>query len=331
MKLSEEKKKAGWKSVRLGDVAEEVRRKCTDPIAEGIEWSVRGEDFDSGSLRFSRKSTREEAGPTFTKYFKAGELLYMTRRAYLKKAAVPDFDGITANTTLILRNRDDSPMLPGLLPFIMQSDDFTKYAVDVSVGSTNPFTKWSDLKLFKFPLPPPARQKAILEVLQKVEVSLLALYQFELSAGLLMQQMLLSLFSNYFERNLSSFKALPNGSERMKLGNLLSVVPESGYSANEINGDSEWHVLNLNCLSRRGFVNNGYKSIAEKDFSSSKEVKHGDFLISRSNTRDLVGVVGIYAENEKKAIFPDTMWRLHLSKLTRLPKIYNGSIYSCLY
>ena len=163
--------KTGWKPVTLGDVAREFKLKIDDPASAGIERCVRGDDFDSGEIKFKRwGNVPEDMGPTFTKGFKAGHLLYMTRRAYLRKGAVVDFDGVCANTTLVLEALPQK-MLPELLPYIIQSDAFTEYAVSVSVGSTNPFTKWTDLKNFKFLLPPPQHQRGLVELMQGVEVA----------------------------------------------------------------------------------------------------------------------------------------------------------------
>jgi len=40
----------------------------------------------------------------------------------------------------------------------------------------------------------------------------------------------------------------------------------------------------------------------------------GDFLISRSNTQELVGLVGIFDEERDDVSFPDTMMRLHIDE-----------------
>ena len=60
-------------------------------------------------------------------------------------------------------------IIPGLLPFIIQSDAFFDWAEKTSSGSLSPRTKWKSLAEFEFPLPPIERQKEILEVLEKLE------------------------------------------------------------------------------------------------------------------------------------------------------------------
>ncbi|HDZ9287341.1 TPA: hypothetical protein RUZ31_003608, partial [Vibrio cholerae] len=41
-------------------------------------------------------------GPAFHRIFKKGQILYCSRRTYLKKVVIPDFDGITSNTTFVI-------------------------------------------------------------------------------------------------------------------------------------------------------------------------------------------------------------------------------------
>lgn len=168
MKLSEEKIKAGWQIVRFGDVAKEVNLTTSNPAADGLEFYVGLEHLDPQSLRLQRKGVITEDNPTFTRLFKPGQILFGKRRAYQKKAAVADFAGICSGDILVMEAKPGK-ILPGLLPFIVQSDLFFDHAVKTSSGSLSPRTKWKSLAEFEFPLPPPARQKAILEVLEKVE------------------------------------------------------------------------------------------------------------------------------------------------------------------
>ena len=91
-------------------------------------------------------------------------MLYGSRRTYLRKVAVAEFDGICANTTLVLEPKDGS-LLPELLPFIMQSESFTEFSVKNSKGSVNPYINWSDLARYEFPLPPLDEQRRIAEIL----------------------------------------------------------------------------------------------------------------------------------------------------------------------
>jgi type I restriction enzyme S subunit len=62
-------------------------------------------------------------GTTFTKRFAKGDVLFGKRRAYLKKVAVADFDGICSGDILVIRAKVKK-MLQGLLPYYISADAF---------------------------------------------------------------------------------------------------------------------------------------------------------------------------------------------------------------
>lgn len=107
-------------------------------------------------------------GTTFTKRFEAGDILFGKRRAYLKKVAVANFNGLCSSDILVLRAKKDK-ILPELLPFYIASESFIQHAVNTSAGSLSPRTKWKDLGEFELSIPDLETQKIILSVLQKIE------------------------------------------------------------------------------------------------------------------------------------------------------------------
>ena len=168
MQLTEQQKKEGWRIVKFGDVAKEVKGSTKDPLSEGIDRYVGLEHIDSQSVRLSRWGMVEDDNPSFTKKFSAGDILFGRRRAYLKKAAVPDFDGICSGDIIVMAPKGKD-LLPEMLPFIVQSDQFFDWAIKHSAGGLSPRTKFKSLADFEFPLPPRKRQEEMLEVLEKVE------------------------------------------------------------------------------------------------------------------------------------------------------------------
>jgi len=110
-------------------------------------------------------------GTTFTKKFSKGDVLFGKRRAYLKKVAIADFDGICSGDILVLRAKDKK-MLQELLPFYVSAEAFINHAVSTSAGSLSPRTKWKDLSLFEISIPDLKTQEKILEVFQQIETTL---------------------------------------------------------------------------------------------------------------------------------------------------------------
>lgn len=152
--------------VKFGDVVKEVKINI-DRTNNPYEYYVAGDHMDSEDLTIRRKGSfaTDDVGPAFTRLFKPGQILYGSRRTYLKKVAVADFEGICSNTTFVLETKDESILRQRLLPFIMLTDDFTKWSISKSKGSTNPYILFSDLANYVFELPDIARQDELVELL----------------------------------------------------------------------------------------------------------------------------------------------------------------------
>ena len=152
--------------VKFGDFVKEVKINI-DRNNNPYEYYVAGDHMDSEDLTIRRKGTfaTDDVGPAFTRLFKPGQILYGSRRTYLKKVAVADFEGICSNTTFVLETKDESKLRQRLLPFIMLTDDFTKWSISKSKGSTNPYILFSDLANYEFELPDISRQDELVELL----------------------------------------------------------------------------------------------------------------------------------------------------------------------
>lgn len=146
--------------VLLGDVAEEVRENYKEmdgnPAVVGLEHLIPGE------IRL--KEWSEDTNTTFTKAFHKGQVLFGRRRAYLKKAAVAPVDGICSGDITVISAKQDK-ILPELLPFVIQNDDFFDFAVGKSAGSLSPRVKWSRLKEYEFNLPSLSQQRKLTKLL----------------------------------------------------------------------------------------------------------------------------------------------------------------------
>ena len=152
--------------VKFGDLVNEVKINI-DRNNNPYEYYVAGDHMDSEDLTIRRKGSfaTDDVGPAFTRLFKPGQILYGSRRTYLKKVAVADFEGICSNTTFVLETKDENKLRQRLLPFIMLTDDFTKWSISKSKGSTNPYILFSDLANYEFELPDISRQDELVELL----------------------------------------------------------------------------------------------------------------------------------------------------------------------
>ena len=164
--MSELAMKSGGTLVAFGDVVRQVRDRV-DPGSSGLERYVAGEHMDTDDLQIRQWGLIGDGylGPAFHMRFKPGHVLYGSRRTYLRKVALADFEGITANTTFVIESKDPSILLPELLPFIMQTEAFHEHSIKQSKGSVNPYINFSDLTWFEFFLPSIEEQKRIAQTL----------------------------------------------------------------------------------------------------------------------------------------------------------------------
>ena len=165
--------KPGWRWMKFGDVVRQCKEKA-DPETSGLERYVAGDHMSTDDLRIRRWGEIGSGylGPAFHMRFKPGQVLYGSRRTYLRKVALADFEGICANTTFVLASRNSDDLLPSFLPFLMQADSFNEFSVRKSKGSVNPYINFSDLAEFEFALPPLEEQRRILDFLLAIEESL---------------------------------------------------------------------------------------------------------------------------------------------------------------
>jgi len=168
--------RAGWVHVGFGDVAHQVKT-SVDPETSGLTRYVAGEHMDSDDLRLRRWGTVGDGylGPAFHRRFEPGQVLYGSRRTYLRKVAVAAFAGICANTTFVCEAADDR-LLPEFLPFVMQTEAFHAHSIGQSKGSVNPYVNWRDIASYGFSLPPVEEQRRIAEAL-RTATDLVSAYQ----------------------------------------------------------------------------------------------------------------------------------------------------------
>lgn len=152
--------------VKFGDVVKDVKINV-DRTNNPYERYIAGDHMDSEDLTLRRWGhfATDDVGPAFIRIFKPGQVLYGSRRTYLKKVAVAHFEGITANTTFVLETKDDNIFAQRLLPFLMLSENFTNYSIRKSKGSTNPYVLFSDLADYEFELPSIEEQRVLADKL----------------------------------------------------------------------------------------------------------------------------------------------------------------------
>jgi type I restriction enzyme S subunit len=151
-----------WSVIRFDQMAECLTVRV-EPSETTLERYVGLEHLDPETLKISRWGTPSDViGEKL--HFWPGDIIFGKRRAYQKKLAVADFEGICSAHAMVLRARPEI-VLPEFLPFFMQSDLFFERALSISVGSLSPTINWGTLAKQEFPLPPLDEQRRIAEIL----------------------------------------------------------------------------------------------------------------------------------------------------------------------
>lgn len=288
--------RAGWLRVKFGDVARQVKDKV-DPETSGLERYVAGDHMDTDDLRIRRWGQIGSGylGPAFHMRFQPGQVLYGSRRTYLRKVAVADFTGICANTTFVIETRDSTVLLPEYLPFVMQTEMFHAHSIKQSKGSVNPYINFVDLTWFEFLLPPLEEQLRIATLLLEIDEVADSYWKLATSAERATSSLALD---QLCVRGLDPYRGfsdcVPNG-WRLTQGDEI-YAPQSGNGEPEVfdpNGDCIFlKVSDLN-LNDEMSIDHGEARYFSQSFPSLKVFSPGTVVFPKRGASIFLNKVGI--------------------------------------
>lgn len=219
-----------------------------------------------------------------------------------------DIPYLCNNFTSILRVKNKEELDSRFLFYYL----FDAHQRGITLNFQNKTTGIINLKLtrlletIKIPLPSLATQQYIVQVLDKAQ-ALKANLQAQLSDY---EKMGESLFLEMFGDPVVN----PMGWEEVIFKTIISKIG-SGWSpvCDNVNraSEEEWAVLKLGAVTYRVFNPSEHKVLPTNETSKPNiEVKVGDLLFSRKNTRHLVGACVYVSETPKRLMLPDTVFRL---------------------
>ena len=305
--------KSGWQMVKFGDVVRQVKDKV-DPRKSGLKYYVAGEHMDTDDLKIRRwgEIGPDYLGPAFHMRFKPGQVLYGSRRTYLRKVAVPDFEGICADTTFVLESKDPNILLPELLPFIMQTERFHEHSIKQLKGSVNPYVNFSDLAWFEFALPPLEEQRRLVKAFKTSQYAKDTLENAKNDTEKLKMSLLIEIFTQLEHSGTINIKTIKRSvqCQRIKMEQAGDILMGRQLSPKYKNGLSPKPYL------RVANVFDGYidtTDIKEMDFSESEfetfKLEKNDILLNEGQSRELVGRSAIYKEEIENCCFQNTLIR----------------------
>lgn len=261
------------RTVRFGDVVHKVNRKV-DPVQAGLQRFVAGEHMDSGEPRVTRFGVVGDGylGPAFQMHFHPGHILYGSRRTYLRKVAMADFEGVCANTTFVLE--PSTPDLDAMyLLYVMSTERFHENSIGLSKGSVNPYINFSDIAPYEFELPSLDEQARAVELLSAIDEHILLSNQKQTRARKLV-------ISSIFEKMMIA----PSSSRLVRVCDLLEKSIGGIWGLDE--GESEVNVRVIRSTEFRADGNINFDSAALRSVTNSqlasRELQVGDILLEKS-------------------------------------------------
>ena len=121
-----------WKRVKFGDVVANVNEAERNPLVAGLERYVGLEHIEPENLHITEWGLIKN-GTSFTKRFHKGQVLFGKRRAYQRKVAVAEWDGLCSGDILTFEQKNNR-IIYELLIFIVKSEGFFEHALGSSAG-----------------------------------------------------------------------------------------------------------------------------------------------------------------------------------------------------
>ena len=274
----------GWHKVRFGDIVRNVRVRVDRKNCE-LDKYVAGEHMETDDLHIKKWGTIGEdyLGPAFNQKFVKGQILYGSRRTYLRKVAIADFDGICANTTFVIEQKGND-LIPNLIPFIMQSESFTQHSIRMSKGSVNPYVNWKDIASYKFLIPPIPEQRDITKILMAAEECIIKNQRLLNASGILkklLQKQLLTKGIRHKEFKDTPIGRLPNEWGVKRVSDVAEINKEAVDPTKELS-DKEFLYFDIDSVeSGTGIIGNPRRILGKNAPSRARRVIHeNDVMMS---------------------------------------------------
>jgi type I restriction enzyme, S subunit len=221
---------------------------------------------------------------------------------------------------------------PRFLASLMTSSHGKNYFTSTSQQTTNlASTNSGKIRSFPLPLPPLAEQRQILSFLDEQTTKIDALIAKKQRLIELLQEKRTALISHAVtkgldpgvpmkESGIDSLDQIPQDWELLSVRRFATAV-EQGWSPvaeDRQAEDEEWAVIKLSAIHKGNFRSSEHKALP-KDLIPERryEIKDGDFLITRSNTPDLVGDVCVVDSARSRLMLCDLVYRVQVDEKNR--------------
>jgi restriction endonuclease S subunit len=288
--------KAKWEAFRFDEIAAKISE-TVDPNTTELKTYVGLEHLDAENIHIKRFGTPDDVSGGKLKCY-PGDVIFGKRRAYQRKAAIANFEGICSAHAFVFR-ANAKVIDPNLFPFFLHSDQFMHRMVDISVGGLSPTINWGDLKHQEFLLPPKDQQAQLAELLWAMD----EVVERENGVNVKLKKQLLAceseIFSkkNYQKLNYAIIKTLSGG------------TPDTKQSEFYNNGDVPWITTKIlesdfiekgeKLITNDAVKNSAAKTLPKGNIVAGTRVGVGKFAINLVDMSFSQDVTGLLIDHEK--------------------------------
>lgn len=260
---------------------------------------------DTGRLLGYRSAAEDRV--TSGKYrFEPGDVLYSKIRPMLNKVTRVAFAGLCSADMYAL-DVDSRRASPDFITHVLRGQPFLDYAISLSNRASIPKLNRNQLMRFEFELPPIADQRRIAAILDQADAIRAKRRQVLAHLDTLTQ----SIFRHMFgDLAVVRWDRVPLGDLVFKIDSGTSPVCEARPA-----DDDEWGILKLGAVTYGVFQPAENKAfLGDVGAMVANEVQPGDVLMTRKNTRELVGAVAVVDEVRPRLLLPDLIFRLQMDR-----------------
>lgn len=309
--------------------------------ADWVKWSVAfasakpdGDDIEKlpyisneDITSWTGKLLKEDPEPADKegRLFRRGDVLFNKLRPYLAKVYQADFDGISSGELLNLRASER--VLPRFLFHVLSSYPFIDIINSESFGTKMPRADWETVGHQPLPLPDLDTQRRIAGYLDDKTARIDALIEKKRALLDRLAEKRQALITRAVTRGLNPDAPLKDSGidwlgkvpahwEVKRFRFVLQGI-EQGWSPqcdNRQAQQDEWGVLKVGCVNGMAYDESEHKALpSDLDPITKYEVRVGDVLLSRANTKELLGSASLVHETRGRMIFNDKLYRLNLA------------------
>ena len=297
--------KSNWKKYRFDEFAQNISQRV-EPQTTDLTVYVGLEHLDPDSLHIKQHGSPSDVEGTKLKFFK-GDIIFGKRRAYQRKAALAECDGICSAHAMVLRAKADI-IDERLFPFFFHSRVFQIRAIDISVGGLSPTINWKDLAKQEFLLPSKEEQSRLAELLwgadEVVERETVLLKSINSWKNIRM---------NYLLNAIGSDKSLWKKKKISDIG----IVSTSGVDKKVKSNEQEVNLINYmdvyNNFTKKIVRSMDFMKVTAKPTQIERnQVYRGDVLFTPSSeTKEDIGHSAVIYENLENTLYSYHLVRLH--------------------